>query len=233
VLLAHVLVVHGRSEAQVVHGVAAHVEAGPAGDQTRAQQEAGDRPGRAGRDLGAGGGVGQAQQPLGLVHLFAHHAVERLQGRAVGGGDGADRQGALDERVGPAAVEVEEADRLGRQQRGVGHEVAEGHALQQPQARQPEPQVARHAARPRVGRVAADGGHQLGREAHDGLGDQRGEHELGLQGTTHGSLRTSCGRCGSTAKAAKSAKAGQPDSRTVNREEREGRAGRTAGQPDG
>ena len=50
---------------------------------------------------------------------------------------------ALDERVGPAPVEVEEADRLGRQQRAVGDEVRERHALEQPQPREPLAQLER------------------------------------------------------------------------------------------
>ena len=94
--------------------------------------------------------AGQPDQPLGLVDLVADHRVERLERRPVGGRHGADAQRALHQRVGPAAVEVEEPDRLRRQQRGVGHQVAERHRLQQPQPGQPEPQVAGHPPRPGV-----------------------------------------------------------------------------------
>ena len=63
-----------------------------------------------------------------------------------------------DQRVGPAAVEVEEADRLRRQQVGVGDEVAERHACEQPQPGQPAAQLARaRRGRRRPGRCPRRG----------------------------------------------------------------------------
>ena len=69
----------------------------------------------------------------------------------VGGVHRADAERALHQSVGGVAVEVEEPDRLRRRQVGVGDEVAERDAFEQPQPGQEPQDVGRHDA---VGRDA-------------------------------------------------------------------------------
>ena len=126
-----------------VAAVGAHVHARPARDRARPQQEARDRSGRA---LLRGLAARQAHEPLFLVDLVAQLAMQLLELRAVGGVHRADAQRSLNERVGPRAVDVEEPDRLGRQEERIRHEVREWHALEQPEARQPLSQLARDDA---------------------------------------------------------------------------------------
>ena len=59
-------------------------------------------------------------------------------------------------RVRPRAIDVEEPDRLERQQRGVGDEIVERHAVQQPHASEEATQLARHDVVSVVGIVVDD-----------------------------------------------------------------------------
>ena len=87
---------------------------------------------------------------------------------------GAHAEHALDQRVGPAPVDVEPADRLLRQQLGVGDEVGERHRLQQPEPDQPAAQLGRDDAVDVLvadDRRGGDAGHQLDLAGEDRLAD--------------------------------------------------------------
>ena len=79
-----------------------------------------------------------------VVDVVAHVLVQLLELAAVGGVDRADAERALRERVGAAAVEIEEPDRLEREQFAVGDEVRERHAFEEAQPREPLADVERH-----------------------------------------------------------------------------------------
>src|SRR6266511_1199872 len=94
----------------------------------------------------AGGAGGAAEVALLPVQLVPHAGVAGGELSAVVAVHGADRERALHQRVGPAAVHVKPADRLLRQQRGVRQQVGERHPVQQPQPHQPLPQLSRDLA---------------------------------------------------------------------------------------
>ncbi len=145
--------------------VAANVQRRPTGNGARTQQEACDGLGR-GRARRVA--PDQAHRALVAVELVADAAVQRLQVIAVERRDGPDRQHALHQRVRPVAVEIEEADRLEREQRAVRHEMRERDALEQPHAREPGPHDLRQDPAQRLcldlGEVDAD---RVGRRVED------------------------------------------------------------------
>lgn len=136
----------------------------PARDRARTHEQAGEF----GRD-DAGGlhllAQLRAQHALFVVHPRAHRCVRGLGLRVFAGGGLAHAERAIDEAVGEVAVDVEEAHRLHGQQAAVGHQVVEGHTVEQAQPRQPVGQRRGHAGgagAQRQGLVGAQGA-QVGR----------------------------------------------------------------------
>ena len=72
-----------------------------------------------------------------LSHRVADHVEHERLKRRVDARLDPDAERAVEERVEPVLIDVEEAHRLGRQQPGVRNEILERHTLEQVQPRQP------------------------------------------------------------------------------------------------
>ena len=126
----------------MIFAVGAHVHVRPSADGAGAQDEAGED---AGRSASYGGRLGLVEIRLALQQ--AHHALAEIEllgevGRVtvivslLARADLSDGVGAIDDAVGPGAIDVEEADGFVGQQVGMRHEVFEGHADEHAQVSQ-------------------------------------------------------------------------------------------------